>query len=58
MAFRTAQGSARIMHQPDLGRTGTEFDRLRMHASNYATTSLNAGEVLDGSSAIGKLTSG
>ena len=37
IAFFTVQGTAGIMHQPDLGRAGTDFDCFRMHASDYAT---------------------
>ena len=34
----TVHGTVSVTHQPQLGRTGTEFNCFRMHADDYATS--------------------
>lgn len=37
VAFFTVHRTLGITHQPELGRTSTEFHRFRMHPADYAT---------------------
>ena len=38
IAFFTVHGTVGITHQPELGRTSTEFNCFRMHPADYATS--------------------